>query len=142
MSPKRKKTKNFKISLPLNRYCQEVVELSCYKFLDVFYFKFSGDDKKIIVEAFLRDDTQKVTKKDFEKDFYTELNHNLIRTKIARENKNLREMVVFKTFFSALPEDEKERAILESEVDNPKFEDPLGIAIPWEQKHGKKNSKK
>jgi len=142
MSNKKTEKKSFKISLPLNRYSQEVVELSCYKFLDIFYFKFSGDNKKITVEAFLRDDKQKITKKDFEKDFYTELNHNLVRTKIARENKNLREMVVFKTFFSALPEDEKERAILESEVDNLKFEDPLGIAIPWEQKHGKKKSKK
>jgi len=134
--------KSFKLILPLRRYPEEAITLSCYKFLDNFYFKFSGNGQKIAVAVFARQSDQPVNKKKFERDFYTELNHNLVRLAVAKENKKLREMIVFKTFFSALPEKEKEQAVSGSVQKDLKFEDPLGIAVPWEEKYGPKKSAK
>lgn len=142
---KTKQNQFFKLTLPLVRYPEEVITLSCYKFLDEFYFKFSGDSKKMVVEVLTRNDEKKADKKSFEKDFYTELNHNLVRLHVARDNKKLREMIVFQSFFSALPEEEKERTVLKEKKikkSNFKFKDPLGIAVPWEEKYGQNNSKK
>ncbi len=147
MKNKKKKTSknsSFKLTLLLKRYPEETVALSCYKFLDNFYFKLAGDDKKIIVEVFSRGDEVKMSQKRFEESFYTELNHNLVRISVAKENKKLREMIVFQSFFSALPEREKEKLILDEkgEKETFKFDDPLGIAVPWEKKYGDQPKKK
>lgn len=144
MKKETQKKQSFKVALALARYPEEVVALSCYKFLENFYFKLSGDNKKIIVEAFLREKKPEMPQKHFEEDFYTELNHNLVRVSVAKENKKLREMVVFQSFFSALPEAEKEKLVLSENKtkDNFEFDDPLGIAVPWEKKYGDKPKKK
>lgn len=137
--------KSFDIKLDANTYPIEVISLSSSKFLDMAHFDFKKKGKdEILVKVF--PDKSDFNKSKFIKDFYKELTHNLARKKISEDNKNLREAIVFRALFSAIGGQDKELAktaekIREKEKAKKYLEDPLGIAVPWEEKYGKKRKK-
>ena len=126
-----------KITLNSSIYNLEAILNACYVFIDRMYVFLDTDSsgKKILVS--LKGKQKFSLKKigQLKGDFINELLHCSLRYRINKNNKKIRELIVSRAIYSAMPDS------------NEKFEhyldDPLGIAIPWEEKHGskKKNAK-
>src|SRR3989339_902529 len=95
-----------KIKLDIGIYPLEAVYAACYMFIDRVY---------IYLE-------------DINGEFLNELLHCVYRINIAKNNKKIREYIVEKALFSAISQSDNEDDLI--------FDDPLGIAIPWEEKYG------
>jgi len=81
-------------------------------------------------------------------EFENELLHQSLRLKVAKKNRKIREMIIAQALYGAGKAEETEeeeeleqelRDILadaeEEEGSEDYLEDPLGIAVPWEEKH-------
>jgi len=106
-----------------------------YIFVDQAYVFFdSGPFGKVKVSLKAK---KKTTKKELESlkgEFLNELLHYTLRINLSRENKKIRQYIVEQAIFSAA---EGEDSIL----NDLSFDDPLGIAIPWEEKYGNNEKK-
>jgi len=130
------KNNTIKFLLDLQDYPLEAVYGTAYVFLDKAYlFLDSRLAKKIEVSL---KGKKKLTKKqleDLKGEFLNELLNYTLRVNLAKYNRKIREYIVGQALFSALGE---EKIAKENEMRYK--DDPLGIAIPWEEKYGKKNS--
>ena len=68
-------------------------------------------------------------------EFENELLHQLMRRQVAERTDGLREVIVGRALFSAEPEGEDVEPA-EPQEDMDYLDDPLGIAVPWEEKYG------
>ncbi len=130
------KNNTIKFFLNLQDYPLEAIYGTAYVFLDKAYlFLDSRLAKKIEVSL---KGKKKLTKKqleDFKGEFLNELLNYTLRINLAKHNRKIREYIVGQALFSALGEEE-----LAKEDKIGYKNDPLGIAVPWEEKYGKKNS--
>jgi His-Xaa-Ser system protein HxsD len=140
---------------------------SCaYLFLEKAYIFLEGDPKKVIIvniKAKTGNDAGKISD-----EFLNELLNASLRCEISRENKKIREFIVGTALLSVSQKrtgetgdncgcndtrpagKDRHRALNWGRVKNVrgyknpagegnKLSDPLGIAVPWEEKYGKKN---
>lgn len=89
-------------------------------------------------------------------EFQNELINQAVRIKLAKETEKVRTMIVGRAIGQAIPEENHAPAprdvpelppevakLLAEEEDSLDFlDDPLGIAVPWEEKYGKKEGAK
>ena len=133
-----------KITLNSSLYNLEAILNACYAFIDRAYVFLDTDssEKKILV--FLKG-KQKFSFKKIEQlkgDFINELLHCSLRYRINKNNKKIREYIIGRALYSASSV-EKEGFLLAEDSDKLNYQDdPLGIAIPWEEKYGKKKKSK
>ncbi|XOA42781.1 MAG: His-Xaa-Ser system protein HxsD [Candidatus Nealsonbacteria bacterium] len=109
---------------------------AAYVFLDRAYVYLDGDPKKEI-HIHLKG-KKKLTKKEIKTladEFLNELLNYSLRYHISKDNRKIREYIVGAALIGASGEDTK-KLIQSDKKDWQK--DPLGIAIPWEEKYGKK----
>jgi len=119
-------------------YLLEAIYSAAYVFLDRAYIYLDGDPKKeIMVSLKGKKKLKKNELNALEGEFRNELLNNILRTKIAENNSKIREYIIGQAIYSSVPSEIEE--ILDKTGDDYQ-EDPLDIAIPWEEK--KKNSKK
>ena len=129
--------KNNTISFLVNlqNYPLEAVYGTAYVFLDKAYlFLDSSSSKKIEVSL---KGKKKLTEKqleDFKGEFLNELLNYSLRVNLSTSNRRIREYIVSQALFSSLGEEE-----LAKEDEIGYQDDPLGIAIPWEEKYKKKS---
>ncbi len=120
------------ISLNPKIYPLEAIYGACYVFVDRAYLFLDGDPKKeikVFIEGKRKLDSKKL--EELAGEFKNELLDYVLRTAIAKNTKKIRETIVEKALFSAFPSEEtSEEEHIES--------DPLGIAVPWEEKYGEK----
>jgi len=131
-----KKKNELVISLNPKIYPLEAIYGACYVFIDRAYLFLDGYPKKEIKVSIMG--KQELKLKDLEKiagEFKNELLNYTLRLSIAKNTRKIRETIVERALFSALPRDEE--IALEKE-DKTFEEDPLGIAVPWEEKYKKK----
>jgi len=139
----KKKKNQLLISLNPKIYPLEAVYGACYVFIDRAYLFLDGNPEKEI-KIFIKG-KEGLNSKELEKiagEFKNELLNYTLRLSIAKNTKKIRETIVERALFSALPHQEEE-FFPEKEKKGEKEkklveEDPLGIAIPWEEKYGKK----
>jgi len=108
-------------------YSLEAIYSTAYVFLDRSYVFLDGDPAKEI-KVFLKGKT-KLNKKQLQAlngEFCNELLNYLLRVKIAKRNKKIREFIVGTALVSALPFSK----------------DPLEIAVPWEKRYKKSSKEK
>ena len=126
------KSNTIRFFLNLQSYPLEAVYGAAYVFLDKAYLFLNGQSSKKI-EISLKG-KKKLTKKQLDNlkgEFLNELLNYTVRINLAKRNKKIREYIISQALFSALGGEENR----EDEV---KYEDdPLGIAIPWEEKYEK-----
>ena len=131
------KNKTIKFILSLQDYPLEAVYGAAYVFLDKAYlFLDSQPAKKIEVSL---KGKKKLTKKqleDLKGEFLNELLNYTLRVNLAKSNRKIREYIVSQALISAVGEEPTQ----ESEISYQ--DDPLGIAIPWEEKYSKKSTAK
>jgi len=134
-----KKKNELVVSLNPEIYPLEAVYGACYVFIDRAYLFLDGNPEKEI-KVFLKG-KEELNQKELEKlagEFKNELLNYTLRLTIAKNTKKIRETIVEKALFSALPHEE----IVAEEKEEKIFEeDPLGITVPWEEKYGKKKKR-
>lgn len=106
----------------------EAVYSACHAFLDKFYVFLDKKNENIIV-ALQPKNTDKINLKTIEGEFRNELLSNLLREKISQNNAKIREFIISQALYSSVSSEMSELL-----SDNDYQEDPLGIAIPWEEK--------
>jgi len=122
------------ITLHSEVYPIETILQTCYQFIDRVYFYIDLDEsgKKVLVKiTFKADLPKKLTPKEFRGKFLEELLDCSLRHAINQRNQKLREYIVGSALFS---HDPTQAAVTPPEGP---LNDPLGIAVPWEQRHGK-----
>jgi len=124
-------------------YPLEAIYSAAYVFLDRAYIYLDGDPKKeIIVSLKLKKISNQNDLESLEGEFYNELLNYLLRTKIAKKNKKIREFIIGTALTSALPKEPLIDFSGTEKFAQESFEkDPLGIRIPWEKKYEKSKKK-
>jgi len=125
------------ISLNPKIYPLEAIYGACYVFIDRAYLFLDGDPNKEVT-IYIKGKSNLTPKKleALAGEFENELLNYTLRLALAKNTRKVRETIVEKALFSALPQEEtrEEEGVFK--------EDPLGIAVPWEEKYGKGKKKK
>jgi len=113
-----------------------VVLQAAYHFIEHCYVRLSREKgKKIKVQL---KGKRKLSRRRLDQlagEFENEMLHQLIRQQVAQQTDKLREVLVGRALLSAEPPAaEAEVPAAGEEMDY--LEDPLGIAVPWEEKYG------
>ena len=130
------------IDLSVRLYPLDAVYGACYVFLDRCYIYLDEKEpKKVQVNLKPRDKKNKAELEALAGEFLNQLLHQALRLRIARQTSQVREMVVGRALLSAEPMG------LAGEYDElfdsaDYLDDPLGIAVPWEEKYGKPEDQK
>ncbi|MCX5784015.1 MAG: His-Xaa-Ser system protein HxsD [Elusimicrobia bacterium] len=137
-------------------YPLEAVKAAAYTFSDRAYAQIKSKPGKRFEVTLSPKELAKI--KNLSGEFLNELLHHAIRLKITASNQKLREYIITQALCSAQPSQdipkpvkaqildkklEKEIEKLLAETENMDYKkDPLGIAVPWEEKYGKKAASK
>jgi len=155
------------ISVNTKTYPLEAILGASYVFINKAYIFLDGDpEKKIDIKLTLKPESLNYFQniKELKKEFLNELLNFSWRHQISKDNKQLREYIVgaallgatggtniYQRTGSSIAEDavkvidDKAKTITEAIADNKiedSFDDPLGIAVPWEEKFQKRGLKK
>lgn len=135
MAAKNKGNHAIKIVVDAKIYPLEAIYGAAYVFLDKAYIRLDGDPKKkIIVLIKEKKGSGGRTAEGLRDDFLNELLNYGLRCQISKNNRKIREYIVGTALLSATWAEEK----TEKETEKDWQSDPLGIAVPWEEKYGKK----
>lgn len=144
-----KKEKNevvFRIDMRL--YTPEAVYSTAHSFIDRAYIYLDGDPaSELIVSLKGKEKLNPDKLKQIEGEFLNELLNFMLRVEIAKRNKKVREYIVETAIVSSLSEKffsqfENDEAKSDMADNNEWQADPLGISVPWEEKHGTETKKK
>jgi len=117
-----------KFVVNLSAYPLEAIYQAAYALLDrVYVFLDTVEPNKIQVFLKGKKNSSQKQLEDVRGKFFDELLNFALRLEVAKRNKKIREAIIGQALFSAMGEKE-----------NIPLEDPLGIAVPWEEKYGKK----
>jgi len=132
-----KKLKNYlKISLDSKIYPLEAIYGACYVFIDRAYLFLDGDPQGKIQVFIKRKDNSGGRKIDqLAGEFKNELLNYILRNKVAKSNKKIREYIISQALLS--PVYPFEENLQEEDY----LEDPLGISQTWEEKFQDKKTK-
>ena len=121
-------------------YPLEAVYGAVYVFLDKAYVYLDGDPKKeIFVHLKGKKKLNKKEMEDLRGEFFNELLNYSLHHQIAKRNRRIREYIVGAALLGASSEN-LEETIKSKEQDWQK--DPLGIAVPWEERYGKRSKER
>ena len=127
------------IKIDSNLYPKEAIISTCYTFIDRAYIFLDKDAKKNIIKVSIKPKNRLAPKQaeNLRLDFLNELLYSTLRSQIGKNNKKIRELILGRALFSDSVSPAYDPLALESTYQD----DPLGIAIPWEEKYGKKTKK-
>jgi len=114
-------------------YPLEVILSTAYLFIDRAYvfLQTKGDNIEVSLKG-----KKKISLKQLEAikgEFYNELLNCALRLKIAKRNKDIRQYIVQQALFSAASDLVDSSPNLDADYKD----DPLGIAVPWEEQEKK-----
>jgi His-Xaa-Ser system protein HxsD len=156
------------ISIDLKIYSIEAIERAAYTFTDNAYIEIkSKTDTRAEVLVSPKEGAV-LTGEKLRREFLNELLHSELRCRVSANNQKIREYIVTQALLSAQPDDavsddavsqaeetqakKQDSALLESELEaeidkllaeaekSDYSKDPLAIAVPWEEKYGKKTA--
>lgn len=148
------KNKKKVIKLNKNIYPIEAVVNAVYFFIDKIYVLLDMDSNNdILVYLTPKNKIGEKQLNTITSEFYNELLNQKIRIKISKDAKKVREKIISCAIASAIPANappsQKEELEIDKELEEilketeeaDYLDDPLGIAVPWEEKYGKKEDK-
>lgn len=121
-------------------YPKEAILNACYVFMDRAYFLLDApaNGQYIKVSLKCKRKASKRQIKILKDEFLNELLHCVLRSVVSKNNKKIREYIIGRAIYSSLPIN----AMLSAgSKDFDYRRDPLGIAVPWEEKYKKSNAK-
>lgn len=130
-------------------YPLDVIYRACFTFLNRLYiFLDIEKDGKIRVELSPKYPMSQEEWLSIVGEFKNELLTSALRNNIAKTASRVRDIIVEKAIIGALPvqtgeirlgeKKEKTEPMIQEEDNLDFLDDPLGIAVPWEEKYGKK----
>lgn len=138
------KPSSVSISVNTKLYPLEAIYGASYNFIDQAYIFLDGDpSKKVNIKLKLKPNAISQFKniQELKKEFLNELLNTAWRYQISHENKNLREFILGTALLGSLSQlnpSEKfftdTKSVIEKPNEEEEIPDPLGIAIPWEEK--------
>jgi len=132
------KNNTIKFSFNLKDYPLEAVYGAAYVFIDQAYlFLDSKNKRKIDVYLIGKKKLSNKKLEGLKGEFLNELLNYTMRVNLAKGSRKLREFIIGQALVSAYGSEE---AVQKNEMQYQ--DDPLGIAVPWEEKYGKKKTKK
>jgi len=128
------------IKLNSKVYPLEGILNACYNFIDKAYIFLDSDSQVKQIKVYFKEKNRLSAGKlaGLKGEFMNELLHCALRYQISKNNKKLRECIIGRALYSALPTSD----LFTSSEKSDYQEDPLGIAIPWEKKYSKNKKKK
>ncbi len=139
------KSNTFRLLINQKIYPIDIVMDTCLVFIDKYYVFLDIEKGKIRIDLKPKEGVSKGEIKDIAGEFSNELLNQTIRKKINAQHSKIREYIVSKALFSAdLIRDFSSDEFLEEEfeeIDDDYLDDPLQIAVPWEEKYGKNKKK-
>ena len=121
-------------------YSLDVIYGACYVFIDRAYILLDGDAKKTI-KVFIKG-KNKLSKKSLNAlagEFENELLNYAFRERLNKSSRKIRDYTIEKAL--AIPEPGPGTSALPQDYAD-YLKDPLGIAVPWEEKYGRKRKVK
>lgn len=126
-------TENNKLAFTLNlgNYTLEAVYQAAYAMIDSLYFYFDKKNAKTLaVEMKAKEPASPAALDKLKGEFLNELLNSELRLQVAKRTKKVREALIA-------------QALISASADKMDYvEDPLGIALPWEEKYGEKSKPK
>ena len=124
------------IKLNTRIYPLEAILNACYAFIDRAYIFLDSDFSGKQIKVYFKDKKGLSRKRAelFRSEFMNELLHCALRCNISKNNRKIREYIVGRALCSAVSVSD----LLSGSTKLDYQRDPLGIAIPWEEKYGKK----
>lgn len=116
------------IELDIAIYPKEAIIGASYVFIDRV-FVYLDSKKKGAITVTLKNKNDEEDTKVTEGEFMNELLNYVHRLNISKYNKKIRESIVERALYSSVG-----NSLIDDEDDD--FDDPLGIAVPWEEKYG------
>jgi His-Xaa-Ser system protein HxsD len=142
-----KKSKEIELKISSDIFSKEAVITTCCQFLNdtyAFLEKLPGKNNDIAIR--LTPKEPGVSHAELRECFKNELINNTLRYNIAERNKDIREHIIKTALFFSQGSGPVEKNIFDSgqdtALDKNWEEDPLKIAIPWEEKNRTKPGKK
>ena len=123
------------ISINPNFYSLEVVYATAYIFLDNYYVFLDGDLKKEIKIYLKSKKPSSVEEDQLKGEFLNELLNCSLRDKISKNNKKMREYIIAAALSGISEKTEPDNDVC---AEGEWGDDPLSIAVPWEDKFGGK----
>jgi His-Xaa-Ser system protein HxsD len=122
-------------------YPLEVIYATAYVYLDRCYVLMNKKDKEqVVVRLKGKPDCTVEAFEAIVGEFENELLSQVLRRKVAQRTEGAREAIVHRALFSAMPQ--ALNLLLDDDDDDGDYlEDPLGIAVPWEEKFGSEKDK-
>jgi His-Xaa-Ser system protein HxsD len=122
-------------------YPLEAVLSASNNFLNVAYISLDFKKKdEIFCVSFKMKKKMNTKKQDaLRGEFMNELLHCCLRHQVSKNNKKMREFIVGRALYSPLSDSNFDLLSEDGKLEYQ--EDPLGIAIPWEEKYGKRSKK-
>jgi len=119
---------------------------AAYHFIDRCYVKLErAGAKKITVRLKGKKKLSARRLMELADEFGNELLHQFMREQLSRRAGRLREIILERALLSAQPAEGNEPLPVEGSTisaDADYLEDPLGIAVPWEEKYGESKDEK
>lgn len=119
-------------------YPLEAILNACYSFLDQAYIYLDDKQNDGNISVVLKS-KKRITKnglKSLEGEFMNEVLQAVLRYQISKNNRKIRELIIGRALYSSLTDPNFD--LLSNDGKLEYQEDPLGIAVPWEEKYGKK----
>ena len=125
------------VSVNTRLYPLDVVYSAAYVFIDKAYIVLEGDKNKLKVMLKPKDacDLERLGS-----EFNNELLNYALHNKKNEKTKAVRDAIMQRALITNDPSIIDDDALFDEELDEI-FDDPEGIAIPWEEKYGKKAKK-
>ncbi|MDP1845170.1 MAG: His-Xaa-Ser system protein HxsD [Candidatus Moranbacteria bacterium] len=124
-------------------YPLEAILNAAYVFIDRVYVHLDGDpEKEILISLKGKERLDKKQLEALKGEFLNELLNYLLRIEVAKNNQKIREYIVAASLVSSLPSNVIAQSSRSEEETVDWREDPLEIAVPWEEKHAKKAKEK
>lgn len=126
-------------------YPLEAIYGACYVFIDRAYLFLSRRGRNIAVVLRPKQESSVAQVEALAGEFANELLNYVLRVKLSQENKKIRQYIVERALFSSVNVENEPAGASLAGLGYSSEEDPLGIAVPWEEKYGqpgKKSDKK
>jgi His-Xaa-Ser system protein HxsD len=136
---------NNSITVEINQgvYPLDSVYGASYTFIDRAYMRLDKKGKdEILVTITGKTETSAEDLHALGGEFLNELLNETLRLEISKKNKTIREMLINKALFATLPGEEDKVDDFDDDFldeDLEFLDDPLGIAVPWEEKYASKD---
>lgn len=138
-SPKLALRKNtIEITFDLRVYARDVLMSTAYIFLAKAYLRLDRQgDHEIRVSLTGKQPLARAALEALAGEFQNELVDQQVRAQLAKQHTALREMIVGRALFgaSATPTEPMPVTPSSASAEDDYLADPLGIAVPWEEKH-------